>query len=168
FCLGSCYLSTYINNRFWPLQFGVLLGSVGFIILMVQRSSAVGPGVAYMALFFITSAGYIVQPMVVSWVMNNASGHYKRAFTSGTMIGLGNAGGLVSSNVFFQEEAPYYPTGYGTSLALLVLTGIAAVVFYVGLKRENAKRDAGKRDDRLLLADADNLGDDHPSFRFSF
>jgi hypothetical protein len=121
-----------------------------------------------MALFFITSAGYIVQPMVVSWVMNNASGHYKRAFTSGTMIGLGNAGGLVSSNVFFQEEAPYYPTGYGTSLALLILTGIAAVVFYFGLKRENAKRDAGERDDRLHLSDADNLGDDHPSFRFSF
>ncbi|KAG9634725.1 MFS transporter, partial [Aureobasidium melanogenum] len=168
FCLGSCYLSTCINNRFWPLQSGVLLGSVGFVILMVQRSPAVGPGVAYMALFFITSAGYIVQPMVVSWVMNNVSGHYKRAFTSGTMIGLGNAGGLVSSNVFFQEEAPYYPTGYGTSLALLVLTGIAAVVFYVGLKRENARRDAGKREDRLLLSDADNLGDDHPSFRFSF
>ncbi|KAI4718923.1 MFS general substrate transporter [Aureobasidium sp. EXF-10727] len=168
FCLGSCYLSTYINNRFYPLQFGVLLGSVGFIILLVQKSPVVGPGVAYMALFFITSAGYIVQPMVVSWVMNNASGHYKRAFTSGTMIGLGNAGGLVSSNVFFQEEAPYYPTGYGTSLALLILTSIAAVVFYLGLKRENARRDAGKRDDRLQLSDADNLGDDHPSFRFSF
>jgi hypothetical protein len=150
------------------LQFGVLLGSAGFIVLLAQRSPAIGPGIAYMALFFITSAGYIVQPMVVSWVMNNASGHYKRAFTSGTMIGLGNAGGLVSSNVFFQEEAPYYPTGYGTSLALLVLTGVAAVVFYFGLKRENAKRDAGERDGRLQLSDADNLGDDHPSFRFSF
>jgi hypothetical protein len=150
------------------LQFGVLLGSAGFIVLLAQRSPAIGPGISYMALFFITSAGYIVQPMVVSWVMNNASGHYKRAFTSGTMIGLGNAGGLVSSNVFFQEEAPYYPTGYGTSLALLVLTGTAAVVFYFGLKRENAKRDAGDRDDRLQLSDSDNLGDDHPSFRFSF
>jgi len=84
------------------------------------------------------------------------------------MIGLGNAGGLVSSNVFFQEESPYYQTGYGTSLALLILTSVAAVVFYVGLKRENAKRDAGERDHRLQLADADNLGDDHPSFRFSF
>ncbi|KAG2170643.1 hypothetical protein JADG_010382 [Aureobasidium aubasidani] len=153
---------------FWPLQSGVLLGSVGFVILLAQRSPAIGPHIAYMALFFITSAGYIVQPMVVSWVMNNASGHYKRAFTSGTMIGLGNAGGLVSSNVFFQEESPYYQTGYGTSLALLILTSVAAVVFYVGLKRENAKRDAGERDHRLQLADADNLGDDHPSFRFSF
>jgi len=51
---------------------------------------------------------------------------------------------------------------------LLILTGIAAVTFYIGLKRENAKRDAGERDDRLQLPDADNLGDDHPSFRFSF
>lgn len=150
------------------LQSGVLLGSVGFIVLLTQKASIINEGVKYMALFFVTSAGYIVQPMVVSWVMNNASGHYKRAFTSGTMIGLGNAGGLVSSNVFFQEESPYYPTGYGTSLALLILTGIAAVVFYAGLRWENARRAAGECDYRLQLPDADNLGDDHPAFRFSF
>lgn len=34
-----------------------------------------------------------------------------RAFTSGTMIGLGNAAGLIASNVFITTEAPYYPTG---------------------------------------------------------
>lgn len=84
------------------------------------------------------------------------------------MIGLGNAGGLVSSNVFFEEESPDYPTGYGVSLALLMLTAIAGLLFYLGLKRENARKDAGEYDYRLQLSDADNLGDDHPSFRFSF
>jgi len=27
------------------------------------------------------------------------------------MIGLGNGGGLLASNIFFTDEAPYYATG---------------------------------------------------------
>lgn len=59
-------------------------------------------------------------------------------------------------------------TGYGTSLALLVMSGVVATIYLLLLKRENRKRDLGLRDERRFLADADNLGDDHPSFRFSF
>ncbi|KAF1353103.1 MFS transporter [Delphinella strobiligena] len=167
FCLATCYASGKTNNRYVFLIFGVILGCIGYIILLVQRSG-VSVQVKYMALFFITSSGYIVQPMVVSWVMNCASGHYKRAFTSGTMIGLGNAAGLIASNVFITTEAPYYPTGYGTSLGLLVMSGVVATIYLLLLKRENRKRDLGLRDERMFVADADNLGDDHPSFRFSF
>jgi hypothetical protein len=32
---------------------------------------------------------------------------------------------------------------------------------------ENKKRDRGERDHRLNWSDVDNLGDDHPSFRFA-
>ena len=47
---------------------------------------------------------------------------------------------------------------------------ICAVLFLLYLKRENKLRDAGKRHDRLLLAPEVqmNLGDDHPSFRFTY
>jgi hypothetical protein len=34
--------------------------------------------------------------------------------------------------------------------------------------RENKKRDRGERDYRLVGEDADNLGDDHPHFRFTY
>lgn len=90
-----------------------------------------------------------------------------RAFTSGTMIGLGNGGGLIASNIFITTQAPYYRVGYGVSLALLLNTGLFATIFLFLLKRENKKRDAGLRDERLNAPDADNMGDDHPSFRFS-
>ncbi|GAB7352783.1 hypothetical protein MBLNU459_g3405t1 [Dothideomycetes sp. NU459] len=166
FCLAVCYASSRLNNRYAFLMFGVAFGSIGYIILLAQKAG-VPVGAKYMALFFITSSGYIVQPMVVSWILNNASGHYKRAFTSGTMIGVGNGGGLVASNIFITKQAPYYKTGYSVALALLLNTGLFATIFLFLLKRENKKRDAGARDGRLNLSDADNLGDDHPSFRFS-
>lgn len=33
-------------------------------------------------------------------------GHYKKSIGSAMMIGLGNAGGLVASNVYVTKEAP--------------------------------------------------------------
>lgn len=77
FCLSTCYASSKLNNRYVFLMFGVALGAIGYIILLAQKAGT-SVGARYMALFFITSSGYIVQPMVVSWILNNASGHYKR------------------------------------------------------------------------------------------
>ena len=164
FCLTTCWLSGRFGTRYPFLMFGVLVGSIGFIILLAQ--GGLSPGVKYMALFFITSAGYIVQPMCVSWLQNNVGGHWKRAFAAGCQIGWGNAGGLVASNIFITKEAPRYPVGYGVCLGLLLMTGVFATIMLFGVKRENAKRDRGERDWRLSLPDVDNLGDDHPSYRF--
>jgi hypothetical protein len=60
--------------------------------------------------------------------------------------------------------------GYGTSLALLVLDGIAATAMVIGLKVEIDKRERGERDYRLHLGKAtmETLGDDHPSFQFTY
>lgn len=84
------------------------------------------------------------------------------------MVGFGNAGGIVASNIFLESEAPAYPTGYGVSLALAWLCGLACAALLFGVWRENRKRERGERDHRLEGDDADNLGDDHPHFRFTF
>jgi hypothetical protein len=44
------------------------------------------------------------------------------------------------------------------------------IVTELGLWWENRLRDRGKRDYRLRLPtdEAENLGDDHPSFRFTY
>ena len=110
------------------------------------------------------------------------SGHYKRAISSAMMVGFGNAGGIVASNIFISAEAPAYPTGYGTTLGLLWLCKIRndhsriphkistdhfasslgallCTAFLIGVMLENKKRDRGERDYRLEGPDADNLGD---------
>lgn len=74
------------------------------------------------------------------------------------MVGFGNAGGLVASNVFLASEEPAYPTGYGTTLALLWVCALACTGFLVGVHFENRKRERGGRDLRFEEPDADNLG----------
>jgi len=98
------------------------------------------------------------------------AGHYKRSMATALQIGFGNCGAIVASNIFLTAEAPYYRTGLSISLGLLIFCGLSCTVFHLGLKRENKKGERGERDYRFTenANELDNLGDDHPSWRFSY
>lgn len=166
--LATAIASDKLRHRFGFAFLGCVIATVGYVILLCQRSVPVP--VRYFALYLITGGGYLTQPIVIGWLSNSMAGHYKRSIASAMQIGLGNCGGLVASNVFITSQAPYYPTGYGVSLGMVWLCGISSIVFLWILVRENRLRDAGKRDFRYRLPreELENLGDDHPSFRFTY
>lgn len=161
-------ISDKTRHRFGFVLVGCSIATVGYVILLAQRSVPVG--VRYFALFAITSGGFIAQPLLIGWLSNNMSGHYKQAIASAVQIGFGNCGGLVASNIFLSSEAPFYTTGYGTSLGLIWLCVIASATLFLVLFRENKFRDQGGRDERLTLGsdEVQNLGDGHPDFRFTY
>ncbi|KAL5395127.1 hypothetical protein PMIN06_000402 [Paraphaeosphaeria minitans] len=165
--LSASWLSDRLRHRFWFCIFGLVVASVGYILLLC--GSTLSAGVKYFALFLIVPGGYICQPIVLVWVSNLMSGHYKRSVSSGMQVGLGNIGGIVASNVFLESEAKdaRYPTGYGVSLGMLWICGAASVALFFYVKRENGKRERGERDHRLEGDDRENLGDDHPLFKFT-
>ena len=176
-----------LKHRYAFTIAGVVVGGIGYVVLLCQGNVSVG--VKYMACFFITTGGYMTQPVTWVWLNNvrplasplfplfstsysptqNMGGHYKRSIATALQIGLGNAGGIVASNVFITKQAPRYKTGYGTSLAMLLMCGVMCTVFFFGLKKENKRRDAGGRDYRFSKerAELENMGDDHPDFRFT-
>jgi hypothetical protein len=134
-------------------------------MLLAQHN--LSAGVKYFALFLIVPGGFITQPVVLAWMANLVSGHYKRSVASAMQIGFGNIGGIVASNIFLGNEAPTYKTGYGVSLGMLWICGAACTALYFLVKRENRLREKGERDSRLREEDKDNLGDDHPAFRLT-
>lgn len=79
---------------------------------------------------------------------------------------ISNSGGLIASNIFLTKEAPTYVTGYSVGLAMAWMSALCSTILFWGVTRENKKRDRGERDYRLQAPDVDNLGDDHPNFRF--
>ncbi|KAF3760744.1 putative MFS transporter [Cryphonectria parasitica EP155] len=164
-CLITAYLTDRLQHRYAFTMLGVLVATVGYVLLLCQQHISVG--VQYFALFLIVGGGFTTQPVTLAWLSNNVSGHYKRAIASAMQVGFGNCGGIVASNIFVQAEQPLYRTGYGTSLGLVWLCGIACTVMFFGVLHENRKRHRGDRDWRLEEADVDNMGDDHPSWRFS-
>ncbi|KAI1343738.1 major facilitator superfamily domain-containing protein [Xylariaceae sp. FL0016] len=164
-CLCTAYLADRLKHRYAFTIFGLCVATVGYILLLCQQHVSVGA--KYFALFLIVSGGYSTQPVALGWLANNMSGHYKRSVSAGMQIGLGNLGGIVASNVFLSREEPLYWTGYGVSLGLLWLCAAACTALFLGVRRENRRRDRGERDHRLAERDVGNMGDDHPRWRFT-
>lgn len=164
-CITTAYLTDRTRHRYAFTMIGVMVATVGYVILLCQQS--VSLGVQYFALFLIVSGGYITQPVTLAWLSNNVSGHYKRSIATAMQVGFGNCGGIVASNIYLDSEKPLYRTGYGTSLGLVWLCGIACTVMFLGSLYENKKRDRGDMEARLQEADIDNMGDDHPAWRFT-
>jgi len=163
--VAVAWVTDRVRHRYSFTLLGVVVASVGYIMLLDQKGLTVG--VRYFATFLIVSGTYITQPVCIAWISNCMSGHYKRSVSSAMQIGFGNAGGIVASNIYLASQNPFYKTGYGTTLGLLWICATACTVLFFGVRAENKKRDRGERDWRLEEEDADNLGDDHPHFRFT-
>ncbi|EEQ30994.1 conserved hypothetical protein [Microsporum canis CBS 113480] len=166
--LALAWVSDALRHRFTFTILGCLIATVGYVLLICQQHVPVGA--RYFAVFAITIGTFITQPICVTWLNNCMAGHYKRSFSTSFQVAFGNFGGVVASNVFLDSEKPLYPTGFGTTLGAFWLCGISCVVLLFVLIRENRIRDAGGRDYRFQLPEDElnNLGDDHPSFRFSY
>jgi predicted MFS family arabinose efflux permease len=164
--IATAYLSDRTRHRFSFVIGGIFLATAGYGMLLAYDSVPVGA--KYAALFFIVSGGFIAQTAITAWSQNNVAGHYKRSMSAAMMVGFGNCGGISASNIYITGERPQYPTGLGVSLALLWVCVAASTVFVIGMRRENKRRDRGERDHLLDGPEGDNLGDDHPNFRYTF
>ncbi|EXJ68281.1 uncharacterized protein A1O5_08896 [Cladophialophora psammophila CBS 110553] len=169
FCALTCaVVSDKLRHRFGFILAGCLVATIGYAILLNMHHVSVG--VRYFALYLIVGGGYIAQPITLVWLNNNVSGHYKRSVSAAMMVGFGNCGGIIASNMFLTSQAPEYPLGYSLGLGLVWLCVLSSVIFLFYIRRENRLRDQGRRDDRYNLPDDEknNLGDDHPGFRFTY
>ena len=161
-------LSDHLQHRYSFAMIGILIGTIGYSLLLAQSHICVEA--RYLAIFLVAIGGNITQPLTIAWLNNNMGGHFKRSISSAMQIGFGNCGGIIASNIYLASETPTFPTGFGVSLGLLWLCGFACTIFLIGLRCENRKRERGERNYRYNLPkpDLENLGDDHPQFRFTY
>ncbi|KAL9614567.1 MAG: hypothetical protein Q9167_000936 [Letrouitia subvulpina] len=166
FSISIAYLSDRVAHRYAFCMFGVTLCMIGWILELAQAQPV---GARYFGLFAITAGVYILMPVLVVWNMNNLGTGYKRVIGAAFQIGGGNTAALVSSNVFISKQAPKYPVGFGVGFTLNCLAGVCCTVLFFGLRAENKKRDRGVRDTRFELSEEEqeNLGDQHPTFRYT-
>ena len=161
----ASFLSGRFRHRYSFILIGALTGIVGWAVEFAVPTTSVGA--RYFGMFAITASAYIQMPILVVWVSNNMGGNAKAAYAIGFMIGLGNCGNLVSSNVFITTQTPRFRTGFGTGLALTLFSLGASTSMELLLWFQNRWRDAGRQSAKLDGPDdVGDLGDDHPDFRF--
>ncbi|OBZ73553.1 hypothetical protein A0H81_06343 [Grifola frondosa] len=130
------------------------IGAVGYIILIVSRNATL----SYIAVYLAACGIYPSIPNIIAWVSNNVEGSYKRSVTLAMVISFGNINGAVSSNVYRARDTPWYTLGHGIVLMYIGIGLITSVVYLLLLRRENAKRERGERDE-IILGVNDNRTD---------
>ncbi|EPQ60546.1 MFS general substrate transporter [Gloeophyllum trabeum ATCC 11539] len=146
----ACLVTVVVG--FWGDRIGhrgvlnlVLFGTglVSYVILIASRN----PSLSYFAVYLGASAIYPTIPNSVAWVSSNTEGSYKRSVTLGMAIGFGNLNGAVSSNVYRAVDKPWYSLGHGIILAYLAIGWLSSLALLIYVRRENARKAAGARDE---------------------
>lgn len=85
--------------------------------------------------------------------------------TAGNLVG-----GLLGSNIFFDDTMPRYFPGYGTSFAIMLAAAATAFASRRVYQKENEKRDCVSEDEireRYTEDELLELGDKSPYFRYT-
>ncbi|KAJ8474823.1 hypothetical protein ONZ51_g6965 [Trametes cubensis] len=164
----SCYYSDRTRMRSPFIIAGICVALVGFGI----NISDAPIGVKYFGLYFAVVGTLAVTPIIITWLGNNAVGHYKRGVGIAVQLMFGNIAGIISSNAYRTEDAPRYIHGHIAEIGLLsmglVLVSTTALIY----ARRNARRDAEQREAgeggisvQYSKEELKRMGDRAPGFR---
>jgi MFS family permease len=106
-CIVFTLLSDRYKTRGLFLVITPVLAIIGYIIVLADDGLAPG----YVAMFLIAGGIYGYLSLCLTWITNNLAPDYKRAVGLPLFIGLGNIGGIVSSNLYPTSDAPRYRMG---------------------------------------------------------
>lgn len=81
------------------------------IIGLPMMGFAKGNAARYTGVFFTVAGANANIPACMAYQANNVRGQWTRAFSSATLVGFGGLGGIVSSLVFREQDAPQYRPG---------------------------------------------------------
>ncbi|OCH91516.1 MFS general substrate transporter [Obba rivulosa] len=145
-CGFTCVIGYIADRRGQRGMLNIMLlvvAATGYLILIFSRNAAL----SYFAVYLAAIGIYPCIPNIVAWVSNNVEGTYKRSVTLAMVISFGNINGAVSSNVYRAQDQPWYTLGHGIVLLYIGIGFITSIAYLLLLKRENAKRDRGERDE---------------------
>ncbi|KAJ9490197.1 hypothetical protein VN97_g3084 [Penicillium thymicola] len=123
------------------LIFNALLAIIGLPMMGFAKSDAV----RYVGVFFTVAGANANIPACMAYQANNVRGQWTRAFSSATLVGFGGLGGIVSSLVFREQDAPGYRPGMYAAIACNILIILLVLFLSLWFRICNKQADRGKR-----------------------
>ncbi|KAI8052217.1 major facilitator superfamily domain-containing protein [Syncephalis plumigaleata] len=163
--LAVSHSSGVRGERGFHVAGAMLLGAIGFLILVFARNTSI----QYTAAILACMGVFAQLPPVLSWFSNNLDGHLKRAAGTAIIISLGNLSGALGAHLYQDDDAPNYALGHTISAFSLLVGAIMSLSLKWLLHRENTHRSKLLPDERHELLNGVGsalLGDNHPDFRY--
>lgn len=159
------YISDKTKMRGIYLAAFTFLGITGFGLLRWGT----GNQLKYAAVYLCAVGAFPGGPGFLSWGINNAAGPSVRAVSSGYIVSLGTAGGILAVWAYLPSDGPNFPIGHSINFAAQVVALFLSTFGIFYCMRENRIRARGGRDSRLVgLTEEEkaDLGYRHPDFRY--
>ncbi|KAI1126070.1 major facilitator superfamily domain-containing protein [Nemania abortiva] len=159
------YISDKTRQRGIYLALFTFLGITGFGLLRWGT----GSHLKYAAVYLCAVGAFPGGPGFLSWGINNAAGPSVRAVSSGYIVSLGTAGGILAVWAYLPSDGPNFPIGHSINFAAQVVALFLSTFGILYCLRENRIRARGGRDNRLVgLTEEEkaDLGYRHPDFRY--
>lgn len=132
------------------------------------------PHVSYAGTFLGAIGIYPCIANTITWVGNNVEGVYKRGVALGAVIAWGNLNGVMSSNIYRAQDAPWYRLGHSVVLGYLSVCLLGGsilnyIFLSIGNKRRGNIMDEWKREklSKMTEEEQQQLADFHPDFKYT-
>jgi len=162
------FSSDYARLRSPFIATGFLLTFVGFIIYAtIDVTNQLK--VAYFACFMMTWGTSAPSVLLSTWYNNNTPHEGRRVVLTSVGVPLANVMGLVSSNIFLNQDAPKYLPALATTAAFGATGAICASSLGLWMWNDNRRRDfkAGRKIDvREIPTEMLRDGPAVPEFRW--
>ncbi|EOA87731.1 uncharacterized protein SETTUDRAFT_130579 [Exserohilum turcica Et28A] len=165
FTLLLPYCSWRFDRRLIFFIIAAPLIMIGYIMFLASKDSSV----RYGATFLIASGAFSFGALCNAHGSANVVSDTARASAIGTIVMLGNVGGLISTWSFLPNDGPNYPIGNGLNLATSSVTLVTSILLLFWIKWSNKKRENVNADAELAGKSAQEIEDldwKHPSFRW--
>jgi predicted MFS family arabinose efflux permease len=111
------YVMAWIGDRYRVRGIIIVANAMLCIIGLPMMGFAKGDATRYAGVFLTVAGANANIPSCMAYQANNVRGQWTRAFSSATLVGFGGIGGIVSSLVFREQDAPGYRPGMYAALA---------------------------------------------------
>ncbi|KAJ5219679.1 hypothetical protein N7468_008883 [Penicillium chermesinum] len=127
------YSTAWVGDKYRTrgpvLVFNCLLSIIG----LPMMGFATGNATRYAGVFLTVAGANANIPACLAYQANNVRGQWTRALSSATLVGMGGVGGIASSLVFREQDAPGYRPGMYAAIAcnilvILIVGGFERVV----------------------------------------
>lgn len=111
------YSTAWVGDRYRMRGPVLVFNALLCIIGLPMMGFATGNATRYAGVFLTVAGANANIPSCMAYQANNVRGQWTRAFSSATLVGFGGIGGIASSLVFRDQDAPGYRPGMYAALA---------------------------------------------------
>lgn len=145
-----------------------LIAIAGLVMVYAGKDNV---NVKYGGCFLVALGLYSCMPVLICWMSLNFTGHIRKSIGTAFVIGFGNIGGIVSSFIFPNNEAPRYKKGLGICLGFTALSIFGMLIYQCVLMHYTSRKKSVtycEKWEKLSEREKIMKGDLNPDFRYQY